>query len=62
MQNNRLFTNNEGYLLTPNGVGIGSIRHLVKGLQPLTTLQAKRIICHIGPDKGGRWIILVGNP
>ena len=27
----------------------------------LSTLQAKRIICHIGPDKGGRWIILVRN-
>lgn len=27
----------------------------------LSTLQAKRIICHIGPDKGGRWIILVSH-
>ena len=27
----------------------------------LSTLQAKRIICHIGPDKGGRWIILASN-
>ena len=27
----------------------------------LSTLQAKRIICHIEPDKGGRWIILVSN-